>query len=151
MWPHLPGGLWRTMHSLRKDIHVHMTYVIKINYSQSFTTCILVLFLVLQQMRWPRGKVLGGSSSINHMLYVRGNSRDFNQWAADGCRGWNYESVLPYFLKAEHNHNRQLSTNSWVGSLKHASIGYCANNMCFWIDVHSKSEGFDCSEMYMYM
>jgi choline dehydrogenase len=50
----------------------------------------------------PRGRTLGGSSSINGMLYVRGNPLDYNTWAQYGNRGWSYDSVLPYFKKAEH-------------------------------------------------
>jgi choline dehydrogenase len=49
----------------------------------------------------PRGKTLGGSSSINGMLYVRGNPLDYNTWSQFGNRGWGYDSVLPYFRKAE--------------------------------------------------
>jgi len=49
----------------------------------------------------PRGKTLGGSSSINGMLYVRGNPLDYNSWAQLGNRGWSYESVVPYFKKSE--------------------------------------------------
>jgi choline dehydrogenase len=49
----------------------------------------------------PRGRTLGGSSSINGMVYVRGNPLDYNTWAQYGNRGWSYESVLPYFRKAE--------------------------------------------------
>ena len=52
-------------------------------------------------LQWPRGKVLGGTSSINGMLYVRGNPADFDGWAQMGCRGWSYEDVLPYFRKSE--------------------------------------------------
>ena len=49
----------------------------------------------------PRGKVLGGSSSINGMLYVRGNPADYDEWAQRGCRGWSYEEVLPFFKRSE--------------------------------------------------
>ena len=51
----------------------------------------------------PRGKTLGGSSSINAMLYVRGHKWDYDQWSQLGNEGWSYEEVLPYFKKAEHN------------------------------------------------
>ncbi len=50
----------------------------------------------------PRGKVLGGSSSINGMLYVRGQARDYDDWAQMGNRGWSYADVLPYFKRSEH-------------------------------------------------
>jgi choline dehydrogenase len=53
-------------------------------------------------IHWPRGKVLGGSSSINGMLYVRGNPADFDGWAQIGCRGWIFDDVLPFFRKSEH-------------------------------------------------
>jgi len=50
---------------------------------------------------WPRGKTLGGSSSINAMVFLRGNPADFDHWAKLGCSGWEYESVLPYFQRME--------------------------------------------------
>ncbi len=50
----------------------------------------------------PRGKVMGGSSAINGMLYVRGQARDYDTWAQMGCRGWSFDDVLPYFKRAEH-------------------------------------------------
>jgi len=54
-----------------------------------------------RRMHCPRGKVLGGSSSINGMVYVRGNAMDFESWESDGAKGWAYADVLPYFRKAE--------------------------------------------------
>jgi choline dehydrogenase len=53
---------------------------------------------------WPRGKVLGGSSSINAMIYIRGSRHDYDSWRDDyGCEGWGYTDLLPYFLRAESN------------------------------------------------
>ena len=53
------------------------------------------------RMMVPRGKMLGGSSGLNYMAYVRGHPGDFDGWAADGGKGWSYDDVLPYFLKSE--------------------------------------------------
>jgi choline dehydrogenase len=54
-----------------------------------------------RRMHTPRGKVLGGSSSINGLVYIRGNPRDFERWAQEGAAGWSYRDVLPYFKRAE--------------------------------------------------
>jgi len=54
-----------------------------------------------RRMHTPRGKVLGGSSSINGLVYIRGNPLDFERWQAEGARGWSYADVLPYFQRAE--------------------------------------------------
>jgi len=54
-----------------------------------------------RRLHTPRGKVLGGSSSINGLVYVRGNAQDFERWESEGARGWNYAAVLPYFRRAE--------------------------------------------------
>ncbi len=53
----------------------------------------------------PRGKALGGSSAINAMLYVRGQKEDYDTWAEQGCAGWSWDEVLPYFIKSENNEN----------------------------------------------
>ncbi|MDC0738601.1 choline dehydrogenase [Cognatishimia sp. SS12] len=57
-----------------------------------------------RQLVTPRGKVVGGSSSINGMVYVRGHARDFDHWAESGAAGWGYADVLPYFKRMEHWH-----------------------------------------------
>ncbi len=60
----------------------------------------------------PRGKVIGGSSSINGMVYVRGHAEDFNAWDEAGAKGWAFADVLPYFKKMESSHGGQ---NGWRG------------------------------------
>ena len=57
-----------------------------------------------RKLATPRGKVIGGSSSINGMVYVRGHARDFDTWADMGATGWGYADVLPYFKRMEHAH-----------------------------------------------
>ncbi|MGY8868846.1 MAG: GMC family oxidoreductase, partial [Pseudomonadales bacterium] len=52
-------------------------------------------------LNYPRGKVLGGSSSINGMIYMRGQKQDYDHWAALGNEGWSWDEVLPYFKKSE--------------------------------------------------
>ena len=56
-----------------------------------------------RRLWWPRGKVLGGSSSINAMCYIRGVPGDYDDWAAQGADGWSWNEVLPYFKRAERN------------------------------------------------
>ncbi|GJQ78192.1 hypothetical protein Trydic_g2522 [Trypoxylus dichotomus] len=68
---------------------------------------------------WTRGKVLGGSSVLNTMIYIRGNRRDFDRWEALGNPGWGYEDVLPYFLKSEDQRNPYLAKNKY-----HKTGGY---------------------------
>jgi choline dehydrogenase len=68
----------------------------------------------------PRGKVLGGSSSINAMVYMRGHPGDYNDWAAMGNDGWSYQDVLPYFMKSE-DHERGASAYHGAGGPMHIS------------------------------
>lgn len=61
---------------------------------------------------WPRGKVVGGSSSINAMVYIRGHASDFDDWEALGNPGWGWKDVLPHFIKSE---TSDQGANEWRG------------------------------------
>jgi choline dehydrogenase-like flavoprotein len=65
----------------------------------------------------PRGKVLGGSSSVNAMIYIRGQREDYDAWAAAGNPGWGWSEVLPYFLKSEHNERGRSALHGQGGPL----------------------------------
>ncbi len=85
-WIHIPVGYFKTMHNPRTDWCLRTQPDAGING---------------RSLSWPRGKVLGGSSSINGLLYIRGQSADFDQWRQLGCTGWSYEDVLPFFMASE--------------------------------------------------
>ncbi len=85
-WIHVPVGYFRTMGNSKTD----WRYVTEPDDG-----------IAGRSIPWPRGRVLGGSSSINGLLYVRGQPQDFDGWAQLGCTGWSWEGVLPYFKRAE--------------------------------------------------
>ncbi len=85
-WIHVPVGYFKTIHNPATD----WCYVTEPDPG-----------LNGRSLKWPRGKVLGGSSSINGLLYVRGQRQDYDRWAELGCSGWSYDEVLPYFKRAE--------------------------------------------------
>ncbi len=76
-----------------------------------------------RRIYWPRGRTLGGSSSINGLIYVRGQPEDYDHWAALGNRGWSYEEVLPYFVKSEGNARGAFAGHGGEGPLKVSDIG----------------------------
>ena len=79
---------------------------------------------------WPRGKVLGGSSSINAMVYVRGNPRDFDEWSELGNSGWSYNEVLPYFRKMESWQNGADTYRGGDGPLKISEVSSQLHPLC---------------------
>ena len=87
-WIHLPIGYGRTMW----DAAVNWKF-----YTEPEPQ------LDGRKIYWPRGRVLGGSSSINGLLVIRGQAEDYDHWADLGNRGWSWQDVLPYFIKLEHN------------------------------------------------
>ncbi|RKP52685.1 GMC family oxidoreductase [Trinickia fusca] len=85
-WIHVPVGYFKTMHDPELD------WCYRTEPADNVAG---------RRIDWPRGKVLGGSSSLNGLLYVRGQREDYDRWAELGNRGWRYVDVLPYFKKSE--------------------------------------------------
>ncbi|MBV7339932.1 choline dehydrogenase [Chloroflexi bacterium TSY] len=75
-----------------------------------------------RQLYWPRGKMLGGSSSMNAMIYQRGNPNDYNNWAALGNEEWSWDDVLPYFKKAQHQERGDSTMHGRGGPLNVADL-----------------------------
>ncbi|XP_037037107.1 glucose dehydrogenase [FAD, quinone] [Bradysia coprophila] len=72
--------------------------------------------MIGDRCNWPRGKVMGGSSVLNAMVYVRGNKRDYDYWEEQGNPGWSYNNVLYYFKKSEDNRNPYLNQGKYHGT-----------------------------------
>ena len=85
-WIHVPVGYFKTMHDPKLD----WCYETESDAG-----------IAGRKLQWPRGKVLGGSSSLNGLLYVRGQAEDYDRWHELGNTGWSYNDVLPYFKKSE--------------------------------------------------
>jgi len=75
-----------------------------------------------RRIYWPRGKTLGGSSSINGLIYIRGQREDYDHWAALGNAGWGYDDVLPYFIRSEGNQRGGDAFHGGEGPLKVSDI-----------------------------
>jgi choline dehydrogenase len=85
-WIHIPAGFYRNIYNPKIAWNFQTEPVPGMNN---------------RVMNWPRGKVLGGSSAINGLIYIRGQKQDFDLWRQMGNAGWSYDDVLPYFRKAE--------------------------------------------------
>jgi choline dehydrogenase len=85
-WIHIPVGYFKTMDNPKSD----WRYKTEVDPG-----------IAGRSIPWPRGRVLGGSSSINGLLYVRGQAQDYDGWAQMGCTGWAWDEVLPFFKKSE--------------------------------------------------
>lgn len=71
-----------------------------------------------RRVYWPRGRTLGGSSSTNAMIYIRGNRLDYDGWRDAGCTGWGYDDLLPYFLRSEYNTRGASAQHGDAGPLR---------------------------------
>ncbi|HEX5452709.1 MAG TPA: choline dehydrogenase [Stellaceae bacterium] len=97
-WIHIPAGFYRNIY------HPRITWQFETE---------PVPGLGGRRISWPRGKVLGGSSSINGLIYIRGQAQDFDHWRQLGCVGWSYDDVLPYFRRAE---NQERGADAYHGA-----------------------------------
>lgn len=95
----------------------------------------------------PRGKVIGGSSSINGMVYVRGSAEDFDGWEESGAKGWGYADVLPYFKRMENSHGGQEGWRGTDGPL-HVQRGPAKNPLVRAFVEAGKQAGFETTEDY---
>jgi choline dehydrogenase len=71
-----------------------------------------------RRIPYTRGKVLGGSSSVNGMLYLRGNEENYNEWAARGCEGWGFEDILPFYRKLENHEDGETAYHGAGGPIQ---------------------------------
>ena len=76
-----------------------------------------------RRIYWPRGKTLGGSSSINGLIYIRGQREDYDHWASLGNKGWSFDDCLPYFIKSERNQRGASEYHGGDGPLAVSDIG----------------------------
>jgi choline dehydrogenase len=102
-WIHIPVGYFKTMHNPKTD----WCYLTEPDPG-----------IADRQLQWPRGKVLGGSSSLNGLLYIRGQAADYDRWRELGNVGWSYEDVLPYFMKSEDQERGSDNYHGTGGPLK---------------------------------
>ncbi len=95
----------------------------------------------------PRGKVIGGSSSINGMVYVRGHAHDFDHWAESGATGWSYADVLPYFKRMEHSHGGEPGWRGTDGPM-HVQRGQRDNPLFHAFVDAGRQAGFEVTDDY---
>lgn len=108
VWIHLPIGYGKTMWSKKYNWCLHTEPDPNMNGRPIY---------------WPRGKTLGGSSSINGLIYIRGQREDFDHWADLGNRGWGYDDLLPYFIRSESNQRGADAYHGNAGPLRVSDIG----------------------------
>jgi choline dehydrogenase len=107
IWIHIPIGYGKTM--FNKDLNWGFHTDPDPN-------------MLNREIYWPRGKTLGGCSSINGLIYVRGQKEDYDAWEEQGNKGWNWEECLPYFRKLESNDLGEGPTRGTTGPLHATSI-----------------------------
>ena len=108
-WMQIPVGYWKTMYNPK--------------FSKTFETK-NDPNINNRSIKWPRGKTLGGSGSINGLIYLRGDPDDFNNWSQHGNSGWSYDDVLPYFKKTERQNSIYSEFHGTAGLLEVSDITF---------------------------
>ena len=107
LWLHIPVGYFKTMNNPKFD------WMFKLEKDKGVNN---------RRIDWPRGKVLGGSSALNGLLYIRGDRHDYDNWKDLGNEGWSYKDVLPYFKKFECQENGSNEYHGVDGELKVSNL-----------------------------
>ena len=107
LWLHVPVGYFKTMNNPKFD------WMYKLEKDKGLNN---------RRIDWPRGKVLGGSSALNGLLYIRGDRHDYDNWKRLGNKGWGYDKVLPYFKKFECQENGENEYHGVDGELKVSNL-----------------------------
>ena len=107
LWLHIPVGYFKTMNNPKFD------WMFKLEKDKGVNN---------RRIDWPRGKVLGGSSALNGLLYIRGDRHDYDNWKDLGNKGWSYKDVLPYFKKFECQENGSNEYHGVDGELKVSNL-----------------------------
>ena len=107
LWLHVPVGYFRTMNNPKFD------WMYKLEKDKGLNN---------RRIDWPRGKVLGGSSALNGLLYIRGDRHDYDNWQRLGNDGWSYDEVLEYFKKFECQENGENEYHGVDGELKVSNL-----------------------------
>ncbi len=107
LWLHVPVGYFKTMNNPKFD------WMYKLEKDKGLNN---------RRIDWPRGKVLGGSSALNGLLYIRGDSYDYDNWEKLGNKGWSYKEVLPLFKKFECQENGEDQYHGVDGELKVSNL-----------------------------
>ena len=107
IWLHVPVGYFKTMNNPKFD------WMYKLEKDKGLNN---------RRIDWPRGKVLGGSSALNGLLYIRGDRHDYDNWKDLGNKGWGYDDVLPYFKKFECQENGENKYHGVDGELKVSNL-----------------------------
>ena len=130
IWIQLPIGYGRTFFDPRVNWMYDTEAVAGLNHRTSY---------------WPRGKVIGGSGSINAMVHVRGQPHDFDDWAAAGNSGWGWAEVLPWFIKSEDHHHGASDWHGAGGPLRVSDITDLAHPLCRTFIAAGEALGFAAS------